>query len=135
MKFIECLREWNGGISRGARAKLAKVLKVTETTVMRWAKGELPSEEKMRDIAKILNKSEKEVREMFVADNSVNQQGNGNSGNVITGNNNSQNVNTALPGVAETEVKEIAGEIKQMKKDIQILNLKMDLMLEKMKDK
>ena len=56
-----------------------------------------------------------------------------NSG-VIMGNNNSNVSNVTAPhGVSESEVREMAGEITQIKKDIQILNLKMDLILERIK--
>lgn len=137
MNFKNILTEWNDGIFRGAQAKFAREMGVSKVTVMRWLSGALrPSEKQIKNMAKLFKKSEEEIKSMFVVDNSVNQQANGNSGNVISGNSFSNVGNVAAShGGAEAEIKELAAKVEQMGKDIQILNLKMDLILEKMKGK
>lgn len=82
-----------------------------------------PTAKTVKEIADALG-----VPAEYFLDESVSNSG------VIMGNNNSNVSNVTAPhGVSESEVREMAGEIKQIKKDIQILNLKMDLMLEKLK--
>jgi len=48
MNFDDVLKEWNGGVLRGARRRLAKSLKVTEGFISRLASGELMPGEEMR---------------------------------------------------------------------------------------
>ena len=38
-KFEKQLEKWNGGVLRGAQAKLAKILKVSTATVALWTTG------------------------------------------------------------------------------------------------
>lgn len=112
---------------------LADVLGITNPVVNTWVTGK--RNPTVRTLKKIAAATGKPLDFFLQEDNSVNQQANGNSG-VIMGNNNS-NVNNvaASHGGAEAEIKELAAKVEQMGKDIQILNLKMDLILEKMKGK
>ena len=73
MKFIDILKEWNGGIIRGARAKFARVMNVSKVTVMRWVNGEVPSEIQLKKMSQMFNKSEEEIKAMFVDDNFINK--------------------------------------------------------------
>lgn len=63
-KFEILLQKYNGGNFRGARAKLARDLDVTEATVGRWAKGEMfPSKDKLEQMATLFGVSVNEVKE------------------------------------------------------------------------
>ena len=124
MTFKELLIKWNNGFSRGGQAKLAKILNISEPTIARWADRKLkPSEIQIRKMAKLFNISEEELRQMFMPCNNQNV-GRDNNGTM-----------TQSVGVAEAEIKELTARVEQIGKDVQIMNLKMDLMLEKMKDK
>lgn len=122
MKFLEKLTEWNNGISRGARAKFAKELKVTETTVMRWVNGDIPSEEKIRDMAKVLKMTEKEVINLF-------SESDGKQVQNVAGDNNG-----TMQQVVNIATKEDFDNFRrEVKKEIECLNLKLDLILERIK--
>ena len=126
--FKELLTEWNNGYEYGSQVKLARELKLSQSTIMRWVTGALrPSEKQIKNMAKLFNKSEEEIKAMFVVDNSVNQQANGNSGNV------SQTVNNAGGG----DIEEIRQELRETRESlgdkIKILEAKLDLILEKLR--
>ena len=62
-KFEIILQKYNGGNFRGARAKLARDLEVTEATVGRWAKGEMfPSKDKLEQMATLFGVTVEEVK-------------------------------------------------------------------------
>lgn len=62
----EFLKGLNNGVIRGAQAKLAANLNITQSAVARWFKGiQFPSEEYISAMAKLVNWPEDKVREMF----------------------------------------------------------------------
>ena len=112
-KFEEVLEKWNGGF-RGAKIKLARELKVDDSTVSAWLKGRSkPGKDKIIKMAKLFKKSEEEIKAMFVVDNSVTQQAGRDSSGTMT-----QNIGTAS-----------AAEISRLSDKIEILSLKMDKIL------
>lgn len=126
-KFEKCLEEWNGGF-RGAKIRLARELKVDDSTVSAWLKGRSkPGKDKITKMSKIFKKSEKEIKAMFIEDNSVNQQANGNSGNV------SQTVNNADGGDIDGIRQELRETRESLGDKIKILEAKLDLILEKLR--
>lgn len=63
-KFEILLQRYNGGNFRGARAKLARDLEVTEATVGRWASLlSFPSKDKLEQMATLFGVSVSEVKE------------------------------------------------------------------------
>ena len=133
--FKELLTEWNNGYEYGSQVKLARELKLSQSTIMRWVTGALrPSEKQIKNMAKLFKKSEEEIKAMFVVDNSVNQQANGNSG-VIMGNNNSNVNNVAASHGGDIE--EIRQELRETRESlgdkIKVLEAKLDLILEKLR--
>ena len=63
-KFELLLQRYNGGNFRGARAKLARDLDVTEATVGRWTQGGMfPSKDKLERMAILFGVSVDEVRQ------------------------------------------------------------------------
>lgn len=126
--FKELLTEWNNGYEYGSQVKLARELKLSQSTIMRWVTGALrPSEKQIKNMAKLFKKSEEEIKSMFVVDNSVNQQANGNSGNV------SQTVNNAGGGEIEGIRQELRETRESLGDKIKILEAKLDLILEKLR--
>lgn len=135
MNLKNILTEWNDGIFRGAQAKFAREMGVSKVTVMRWLSGALPpSEKQIKNMAKLFKKSEEEIKSMFVVDNSVNQQANGNSG-VIMGNNNSNvnNVAASHGGDIEGIRQELRETRESLGDKIKVLEAKLDLILEKLR--
>jgi len=133
-KFEEVLEKWNGGF-RGAKIKLARELKVDDSTISAWLKGRSkPGKDKIIKMAKLFKKSEEEIKSMFVVDNSVNQQANGNSG-VIMGNNNSNvnNVAASHGGDIEGIRQELRETRESLGDKIKVLEAKLDLILEKLR--
>ena len=136
MNFKKILTEWNDGIFRGAQAKFAREMGVSKVTVMRWLSGALPpSEKQIKNMAKLFKKSEEEIKSMFVVDNSVNQQANGNSGNVISGNSfsNVGNVAASHGGDIEGIRQELLETRESLGDKIKVLEAKLDLILEKLR--
>ncbi len=65
-EFLNLLIAWNNGIERGAQAKLSKLLEVSKVTMLRWVKNDLkPSEKQIKKMAKILKKTEEELKNIF----------------------------------------------------------------------
>lgn len=66
----ELLAELNDGVLRGAQAKLANLLKLSTPTVSEWMAGKKkPSVENIKKMAKIFNKSEKELKNIWWEEN------------------------------------------------------------------
>lgn len=67
MKTLEeLLQEWNNGILRGARRRLAEELGINEATVSMWVSGRAKaSEENINKMAKLFGVDEREVRAAF----------------------------------------------------------------------
>lgn len=56
--FLELLKNWNGGIERGAKRRFSKAIGVEEVTVGRWVNGKgMPDEPAHPKIAKALGVS------------------------------------------------------------------------------
>lgn len=69
-KKEKLLQEWNGGVLRGAQAKLAKELELTQSAITRWMNGiQIPSEENIRAIAKVLGQPIQKVKDAFLSEN------------------------------------------------------------------
>ena len=67
-KFEKTLMAWNGGILRGAQAKLASKLQVSTATVALWATGKRnPSKGYVAMMARLFGLSEYEVLRLFTA--------------------------------------------------------------------
>ena len=65
-EFLDLLIAWNGGVERGAQAKLSKLLEVSKVTMLRWVKNDLkPSEKQIKKMASIFKKSEQELKNIF----------------------------------------------------------------------
>lgn len=64
--FIELLKEWNSGIERGAQARFAQDMKLSQSAITRWMSGaQIPSEENIKKMSKLFKKSEEEIKEIF----------------------------------------------------------------------
>lgn len=60
------LKEINGGIWRGAQAKIARLLNIKTPTVSDWFKNrKQPSEENILKMAKLFNKTPQQIKEVF----------------------------------------------------------------------
>lgn len=70
MKIEDFFKEINNGKLRGAQAKMARDLDTSTATTNRYFSGEqVPSEQAIKDLAHIYNKSEEEIKKIFkVAD-------------------------------------------------------------------
>jgi repressor LexA len=66
MTFSEILKQWNGGIWRGVTTRLAKSAGVSLPTASGWINGDVPGEESLRKLSKILDVGEQELRDSFV---------------------------------------------------------------------
>ncbi len=67
-KFEKQLEKWNGGILRGAQAKLAKILQVSTATVALWATGKRrPSKGFINKMAQLFALDEYAVVRLFPA--------------------------------------------------------------------
>ena len=65
-KFLELLKNFNGGILRGSQRKLAKELKVDESYIANFRNNrQTPSEKLLKQMAKLLKTSEKNLQEIF----------------------------------------------------------------------
>ena len=60
------LQNWNNGVLRGAKIRLARELKVDDSTVSAWVAGRAnPPADKIEKISKLFNVSEREVKAAF----------------------------------------------------------------------
>ena len=60
------LKEWNGGVLRDAKTKLAKELRLPTSNISNWLHGrQEPAEKAVVKMAKLFGKSEKEVKNAF----------------------------------------------------------------------
>ncbi|MDR0485412.1 MAG: hypothetical protein LBH29_01645 [Elusimicrobiota bacterium] len=132
MDFKELLKEWNGGVFRGAAAKFAKELNVSHTVLTHFLQGMHPSEKQIRKMSILFKKTEEEIRAVFdnqrVGD--VNSQfGNGVQ---VSGKSNTGAIyNFADKFENYSEVMRM--RIESLEKDIEIVKSKLDLILEKLK--
>ena len=63
------LKDWNGGISRGAQRRLACMLKLNEASVSSWLSGRaLPSEGNILKMSRIFKKPSEEITDIFAAE-------------------------------------------------------------------
>ena len=70
--FLQFLKDWNGGILRGAQAKFARTIGVSKVTVMSWANGSMiPSEVQFKKMAKIFGKPEEKINNIFYKSTSI----------------------------------------------------------------
>lgn len=70
--FLDEVVRWNGGYRRGAAAKFARAVGVSEPVMSRWMKGkDAPGEEKMRVVAEALKLDLETVGGMFGRGSSV----------------------------------------------------------------
>jgi SOS-response transcriptional repressor LexA len=68
-KKEEVLREWNGGISRGAQRKLAQKLKLNEASVSSWLSGRAePSEGNILKMSRLFNMPAREIEQIFACE-------------------------------------------------------------------
>lgn len=66
-KFEKQLEKWNGGVLRGAQAKLAKILQVSTATVALWSTGKRhPSKGYLNQLARIFNLDVYDVTRLFL---------------------------------------------------------------------
>lgn len=65
----ELLKNWNGGILRNAKTKLAQKLQMHKDNVSKWLHGrQEPSERAIAEMSKLFHKSEEEIRRIFGGD-------------------------------------------------------------------
>ncbi|MDR3112232.1 MAG: hypothetical protein LBU55_03565 [Elusimicrobiota bacterium] len=136
------LKEWNNGILRGARLKLAKVLQVSTTTVLRWFDGEQVSEENVKKLAEIFKKPKKEIERIFRAKqgciscySGIGHSGDGNKGNIQypIDNLTKLDILEELRMLYEKLDLKVEEKINTLKLTQENLALKLDLILEKLK--
>jgi transcriptional regulator with XRE-family HTH domain len=110
------LEKWNKGIFRGAKKKLSEKIKVSDSAISAWMSGHShPAADKIAKIAKEFGKSEDEIKDIFGVKEKFFQNAVGNKN--IKGNVNCiSNANFDF-----------------LKKEFETLNLKLDLILEKLK--
>lgn len=66
MKIEDFFKEINNGKLRGAQAKMARDLNTSTATTNRYFSGEqLPSAQAVKDLAKLYNKTEDEIKKIF----------------------------------------------------------------------
>ena len=74
--FLNLLFKWNDGIERGAKAKLAKSLGITQSIVGSWIMGrQKPGEVNIRKMSVILGVSARTLKEIFGIAENANQFG------------------------------------------------------------
>ena len=113
MQKSEILEKINSGIKRGAKAKLANMLKVSPSVVSEWFLGSRnPTEEYVRKIAKMLGVAEDEIQQAFSKSDYF-----FNSGNIAGRDNN-------LQGANDSRLALIEKDIEILKKELEILKLK-----------
>ena len=67
MTIEDLLKEWNGGILRGAKKALADKLGVPDTSISHWIAGRAnPSEIHIKAMTKIFKKSEQDLKDIFM---------------------------------------------------------------------
>ena len=114
MKKNDILNQINGGIKRGAKAKLANMLQVSPSVVTEWFLGSRkPTEEYIRKISKIMGVNENEIKNAFAKPDYF-----FNTGNIAGRDNNFQNS-------TETRLALVEKDIEILKKELEILKLKM----------
>lgn len=65
-KFLNLLIQWNNGIERGAKSKLAETLGITRSIVGLWVTDkQKPGEINLRKMAQIFGVSESDIRQVF----------------------------------------------------------------------
>ena len=115
MEKNEILKRINGGLKRGAKAKLASMLKVSPSVVTEWFAGSrTPTEEYVKKIAKIIGVEENAIKDAFSKTNYF-----FNSGNVAGRDNNIQ-------GAPDMRLALVEKDIEILKKDVEILKLKLN---------
>lgn len=112
---------------------LADVLGITNPVVNTWVTGK--RNPTVRTLKKIAAATGKPLDFFLQEDNSVNQQANGNSGNVISGNSfsNVNNVAASHGGDIEGIRQELRETRESLGDKIKILEAKLDLILEKLR--
>ena len=113
-KFEDLLKKWNGGILRGAKIKLANEIKLPHTNISNWLAGrQNPSETAIKKMSKLFKKTEEEIKDIFGINDKIQQYAkkiNHNSGNINVIN-------------------------MEYRKEFETINLKLDLILERLKNK
>lgn len=63
------LKEWNNGVDRGAKANSERALNISRGKMTDYLSGrQNPSEETIRKMAKLFNKSEEEIKRIFCSE-------------------------------------------------------------------
>jgi hypothetical protein len=120
----ELLKEWNNGILRGAKARLAKEIKLPDTNISSWISGRTrPGESAISKMSKIFKKSEEDIKAAFGVKYryAVSQHAGYNNRGV------SQTVNHADIEFFRAELKMIEAKMDTLK----TLEFKIDLLLER----
>ena len=74
--FLNLLYKWNDGIERGAKAKFAKALGITQSVIGSWIMGrQKPGEVNIRKMSVILGVSARTLKEIFGIAENANQFG------------------------------------------------------------
>jgi transcriptional regulator with XRE-family HTH domain len=126
MKEIEkMLMKWNDGVFRGAKLRLSKELKVTDSAISAWLSGRVdPAIDKIEKMAKLFNTNEAHIRAVFGMGERINRiehrgDNYNNGGEIHYGDQ-----------IKETQ-KSLKDEIERIKLKIENIELKLDLLLEK----
>lgn len=110
----EILKRVNGGLKRGAKAKLANLLKVSPSIVTEWFLGSRnPTEDYVKKISKLIGANEDEVKQAFDKSNYF-----FNNGQIAGRDNNIQ-------GAPDMRLALIEKDIELLKKDVEIIKLKL----------
>jgi transcriptional regulator with XRE-family HTH domain len=132
-EFEKILEEWNGGVFRGAKKNLAKVIGVDDSTISAWMYGHSnPGPDKIEKLSKELNLSVEKIKTFFKGTD-MRVENIKNSSVILQsgkGNNNKENVNVNGGNIALMQK-----DLELLKKEIEILKLKFALIEQSKKAK
>jgi transcriptional regulator with XRE-family HTH domain len=133
-QFLEILKEWNGGIFRGSQARLAKELGLTQNSIKMWAQGlQTPSELNIKKMAKLFKMGEESLKLIFNPEALETEL---KTNKDIPFPATPKDTNIIYPK-AETDraLDEVLKRIEKMELSLKLLDAKIDLILEKLKDR
>jgi transcriptional regulator with XRE-family HTH domain len=123
--FEKILEAWNDGIFRGAKVKFSREIGVDDSTVSAWLNGHSkPGVDKIKKMSKVLNISEDDIMKMLNINNK-NLINNLNSNNNVKGN--------VIQSLNDPNVELLKKDLEIVKEKMISQDLKLDLILEKLK--
>lgn len=109
----QLIKDLNKGKMHGATSNIGKLLGVSHVAIHNWFTGKAtPSEENIKKMAKILNRSEKDIQKIFVQNSNIA---------------NSNSFNTSIANAEKKEIELLKKEIELKNKEIELLKKELKL--------